>query len=363
MTWRDMFPEEIEQKMKEMNQPSFRAKQIFSWIQKGVSLDEMKNVPKTLRQEMKRIPLGNVKIIEKYTSKLDGTTKYLFLLDDDHIIEGVYMRYKHGNTLCVSTQVGCRMGCTFCASTIDGLVRNLSAGEILGQIMAIECEQREAGNVASGMRAVTNVVLMGSGEPLDNYDEVVRFLKLVNDKNGMNISLRNISVSTCGLSDRLGQLAQDAPGITLCISLHAPDDALRQEMMPVAKRFPLDELLQAVRDYVAKTSRRVIFEYAMVRGVNDSDAHARRLAERLRGFQCHVNLIPLNEVKENNLKASTLPRAREFCNLLEKQGISATIRRELGDDIDGACGQLRRRYLTEKSVKERSFCNLDKEQM
>ncbi len=350
MTWRDMQLEDIERIMQEMGEPKFRAKQIFSWLQKGSEIDEMSNLSKNLREKMKQIPIGGAKIIEKRVSAIDGTAKYLFQLSDGEMIEGVYMSYKHGNTLCVSTQVGCRMGCTFCASTIDGLLRNLSAGEILGQVLAIEAEQRALGNVRTGERAVTNIVLMGSGEPLDNYDEVIRFLKLINHPDGLCISLRNISISTCGLVDRLDALAKDAPGITLCISLHAPNDALRQTMMPIAMRYSIDELIPAVRKYVQETKRRVIFEYAMVRDVNDSDEQAEELARLLRGFQCHVNLIPLNEVEENNLKASTLPRAREFCKLLEDQGISATIRRELGDDIEGACGQLRRRYL--KDIEE-----------
>lgn len=348
MTWRDMMPEDIEKTMQEMGEPKFRAKQIFSWLQKGSDIDGMTNLPKDLREQMKAVPLGGVQIVEKRISLIDSTAKYLFALEDGEMIEGVYMSYKHGNTLCVSTQVGCRMGCTFCASTIDGLLRNLSAGEILGQVLAIEAEQRALGNVASGERAITNVVLMGSGEPLDNYEEVIRFLNLINHPDGLCISLRNISLSTCGLVDRLDDLAREASGVTLCISLHAPNDTLRKTMLPITGRYSLKELIPAVRKYVLQTKRRVIFEYAMVRDINDSDAEAEELAKLLRGFQCHVNLIPLNEVKENNLKASTLPRAREFCKLLNDRGISATIRRELGDDIEGACGQLRRRYLSEQ---------------
>ena len=345
-----MLPEDVAKTMKDMGEPAFRAKQIFSWIHKGAEIDEMSNLSKGLRERMKQIPLGGAEILEKRVSNIDGTAKYLFLLEDGQIIEGVFMQYKHGNTLCVSTQVGCRMGCSFCASTLEGLVRNVSAGEILGQILAIEREQRQMGKVLPKERAITNVVLMGSGEPLDNYEEIVRFLQLVNHPDGICISMRNISISTCGLIDKMNDLANDAPNVTLCISLHAADDALRQSMMPIAKKHTVQELIQAAREYVKKTSRRIIFEYAMVRDVNDRDEHMEQLVALLQGFQCHVNLIPLNEVKENDLKASTLPRAREFCNLLNQRGISATVRRELGDDIQGACGQLRRGYLQEKKA-------------
>ena len=348
MTWRNMLLEDIADKMKEMGEPVFRAKQIFSWLQKGAEIDEMSNISKALRERMKEIPLGGVQILEKRISNVDGTTKYLFGLEDGQIIEGVLMHYKHGNTLCVSTQVGCRMGCSFCASTLDGLIRNVSAGEILGQILAIERERRQDGHVAQGERAITNVVLMGSGEPLDNYEQVMRFLELVNHPNGLCISMRNISISTCGLIDKMECLANDAPNVTLCISLHAPNDELRKSMMPIANRYSVDQLMQVARDYVKKTSRRIIFEYAMVRDVNDRDEHAEQLVNLLRGFQCHVNLIPLNEITENQLCASTWPRAREFCELLNQKGISATVRRKLGDDIQGACGQLRRGYLTEQ---------------
>lgn len=347
MNWLDMTGEQLEAALTEMGEPSFRAKQVFSWLHKGAQPDEMQNIPKTLREKLKHRPLGGASILKKILSRQNGTVKYLFSLDDGQVVEGVLMRYKHGNTLCISTQVGCRMGCGFCASTLGGLVRNLNPGEMLGQVLAVEREERRASRVGKDARAVTNIVLMGSGEPLDNYDHVIQFLQMVHDERGMNVSLRNISLSTCGLPDRIVKLAEDAPGVTLCVSLHAPDDELRQSLMPIAKTVSIDKLLQAVRHFVRQTKRRVIFEYALVRGVNDGEEQAAALAALLRGLQCHVNLIPLNEVKERKWQASTAQNARRFCDALGERGISATIRRELGDDIDGACGQLRSRYLEE----------------
>lgn len=348
MNWLDMMPEDVATLMGEWGEAKFRAKQIFSWLHKGASVSEMTSLSKALREKMEKIPLGGAKILEKRVSSIDGTAKYLFLLEDGQIVEGVLMHYKHGNTLCISTQVGCRMGCTFCASTLEGLVRNLSAGEMLAEVLAVGKEQQELGNVEKGRRAITNVVLMGSGEPLDNYDEVMRFLKLLHHPDGINISWRNVSLSTCGLPDKIEQLAQDAPGITLCISLHAPDDELRKSMMPIANAYPIDDLMQSARNFVTQTSRRIIFEYALVRGKNDGEEETKKLAKLLRGLQCHVNLIPLNDVKENELKASSGAMAHVFCKNLNDLGISATVRREMGDDIEGACGQLRRGYLSRK---------------
>lgn len=353
MNWLDMTPEELKEALKELGQPAFRAKQVFGWLHKGAGFEEMSNLPKELRRQMAESrPLGGAKILEKRISKLDGTAKYLFLLEDGNIIEGVLMRYKYGNTLCVSTQVGCRMGCTFCASTLGGLVRNLRPGEILGQILAVEGEFRRSGEEMPHGRAVTNVVMMGSGEPLDNYDNVLRFLQLVNHPEGLCISHRNISLSTCGLIDRIRALADTGLNVTLSISLHAPNDLMRRELMPIARKYTVGQIVEAARYYVEKTGRRVVFEYTLVRGVNDGDQHAEELSRLLRGLQCHVNLIPLNEVKERGMEGTMLPRAREFCKKLEQLGLSATIRREMGDDIEGACGQLRRSYLGERTAKE-----------
>ena len=346
MSWLDMSLSELTDELKALREPVFRAKQIYAWLHKGANFDEMTNLPKQLRERLKEhLPLGGVTVLEKIISKLDGTTKYLFLLSDGNIVEGVLMHYKYGNTFCISSQVGCRMGCVFCASTIDGLVRNLTPGEMLGQILAIEREWSQEGRDSGRGRAVTNIVMMGSGEPLDNYDNTIKFLHMINDPAGINISLRNISLSTCGLVDKIPVLAKDAPGVTLSISLHAPNDTLRKEMMPIANRYSIAQIIAAAREYVNLTGRRVIFEYALVQGKNDSDACALELSAILHGLQCHINLIPLNTVKERNLHGTALRRAHEFCTLLESLSISATIRREMGDDIQGACGQLRRSYL------------------
>ena len=348
MNWLDMLPEELSAALKEMGQPAFRAKQVFSWLHKGRRPEEMSNLPKGLRETMAASrPLGGVTILDKRVSKLDGTAKYLFLLEDGNIVEGVLMRYRYGNTLCISTQVGCRMGCTFCASTLGGLVRNLRPGEILSEVLCVNREQMElSGNPKE--RAITNLVLMGSGEPLDNYDNVLRFLRLVNDPEGICISHRNISLSTCGLTEKIVELAKTGMGVTLSISLHAPNDAMRRELMPVARKYSIAQLMAAAREYVRITGRRVVFEYTLVRGKNDGEQQARELAALLRGLQCHVNLIPLNEVKERGMEGTAIEGARAFQALLEKLGVSATIRREMGDDIEGACGQLRRSYLEKR---------------
>ena len=339
-----MTPEELGAYLKGLGQPAFRAKQVFAWLHQGVPFDGMSNLPKALRETLKEKCLDNpVQVIETIQSKLDGTIKLLYRLHDGHIIEGVLMRYKYGNTLCVSTQVGCRMGCKFCASTLDGCARSLTAGEILGQIVAangVLASKEEGGKVG-------NIVLMGSGEPFDNYDNVVRFLRILRMEGGLCIGMRSVSLSTCGLVPNMRRFAEENLPVTLSLSLHAPNDEIRQQTMPVAKVYKMDEVLDACRYYIEKTGRRVIFEYAMVHGVNAGPEHAAELAGKLRGMQCHVNLIPLNEVKERGLKGVNEREIDVFKKELEKRNISVTRRREMGDDIEGACGQLRRRYLQE----------------
>ncbi len=331
--------EELTEWMKAQGEAKFRAKQLYDWLQRGAQFDEMSNLSKSLREKLKANAIANPIVIrEVFVSRLDGTEKYLYELPDGNIIEGVLMRYHHGNTLCVSTQVGCRMGCAFCASTLEGCVRSLTAGEILGQIIAANRRLGSDGRVG-------NVVLMGSGEPLDNYDNVVKFLRLMSDERGLNMSLRGVSLSTCGLVPNMYRLAEEKLPVTLSISLHAPNDDIRKKLMPVAKAYRMDELLDACRNYIDKTGRRVIFEYALVGDTNCEMEHADELAKRLRGMQCHVNLIPLNEVKERGLKAPTQAQVAAFMKRLEERHISVTRRREMGDDIQGACGQLRRHAL------------------
>ena len=338
-----LYPEELSAFVKGLGESAFRAGQLAQWIKKGADIGEMTNLSKAFRDKLSQTAYVNgVTIRESITSKLDGTEKYLYALRDGNIIEGVRMRYKYGDTLCVSTQVGCRMGCRFCASTLNGCVRNLTAGEILGQVLCVNRRIHEQDSEAYGIH---NIVLMGSGEPLDNYDEVVRFLKLVNMPDGLNISLRNISLSTCGLVPKMLSFAEENLPVTLSVSLHAPNDEIRRQLMPVANSYAMDELLKACRNYIDKTGRRVIFEYALVKGVNCSDACADELASKLRGMQCHVNVIPLNDVKERNLEGPTPEMVNVFLKRLELRHISATRRREMGDDIQGACGQLRRSRL------------------
>ncbi len=334
---------ELTEYVKSLGEGAFRAKQIYGWICKGAEIGEMTNLPVHLRERLKEecVSFG-VHIRECVTSKIDGTEKYLYELTDGNIIEGVRMRYHYGDTLCVSTQVGCRMGCRFCASTLEGCVRDLEAGEILGQILAVNRRIHDEDEKASGIH---NVVLMGSGEPLDNYDNTVKFLRLLNAPEGLNLSLRNVSLSTCGLVPRMRQFANEGLPVTLSVSLHAPDDEIRKQLMPVANAYSIDDILDACREYIAKTGRRVIFEYALVRGVNCSDDCADKLAARLRGMQCHVNVIPLNDVKERQLEGPDERMIQGFLKRLEMRHISATRRREMGDDIQGACGQLRRSRL------------------
>ena len=321
--------------LKAAGEPAFRARQVFAWLHKGARFSQMANLPKALRERLAaQYDDAGVVIEKRFVSELDGTVKYLYRLCDGNFIEGVRMRYHYGDTLCVSTQVGCRMGCRFCASTLEGLARNLTAGEILGQLVAAQAEGK-----------INNIVLMGSGEPLDNYDNTVRFLHLLREKGGVEMSMRSVSLSTCGLVPQLRALAGEGLPVTLSVSLHAPNDAIRRQVMPVADAYGMDALLDACRYYLEKTGRRVIFEYALIEGLNSAPAHAQELAARLRGMQCHVNLIPLNPVPERQLRGATRRAAEAFLQELTRLHISATIRREMGRDISGACGQLRRRYL------------------
>lgn len=339
----DMSIDELKEYMVSIGQPQFRALQLFQGFAKGKTIDEMSNIPKQMREQLNDYGFGGVKIHDKLISK-DGTRKYLFILQDGNIVEGVLMQYKYGNTACISTQVGCAMGCVFCASTLEGKVRNLEPGEMLSQVLTIN---RDA--VESGIGNLTNIVLMGSGEPLDNMENVLKFFQLVNCPEGINIGMRNISLSTCGLVDKIYLLAEKRLGITLSISLHAPNDEIRKQSMPIAKRYNIEQLIEATRAYVKATGRRVIFEYTLIKDLNDSVENAKELASRLKGMQCHVNLIPLNSVKERNLSASNHDNILQFENTLKKLGISCSLRREMGSDISGACGQLRRRYLTKES--------------
>lgn len=333
--------DEIQQIVIFLGEPKYRAQQLYSGLQAGKQLEEI-NISKELKAKLidNGYTVGGVTIHQKLISKIDGTIKYLYQLEDGNIIEGVLMHYKHGSTLCVSTQVGCRMGCAFCASTIGGLVRNLEAGEILGQVIAANRD-----NFNENIRGVTNIVLMGSGEPLDNYDSVLKFLKLVASENSLNISMRNISLSTCGLVDKIYMLAKEKLGITLSLSLHAPDDEMRKKIMPVSKAYDLEDTIKAMRHYVLTTGRRVIFEYALINEFNDTKECANKLKQLLKGMQCHINLIPLNSVHESGLNGSTMDRVKAFKKMLEDKGLSVTVRREMGADISGACGQLRRSYL------------------
>ena len=335
-----------EKYLAKIGEPKFRAKQIFAWLHKGVDFDKMSNLPKKLQEKLKQeFDCNCVKIYKKLVSKKDGTRKYIFLLSDGNIIEGVLMSCKYGNTICISTQVGCRMNCAFCASGLDGLIRNLTAGEMVGEVLAVN------NDLGDGERQITNIVLMGSGEPLDNYQNVVKFLDIISCDSGINISKRNISLSTCGLCDKIYNLADDLGGVTLTISLHAPNDEVRSQIMPVNKAFKIKDIINAVKYYFEKTGRRIIFEYSMIQGVNDSVVCAKELSVILKGLPCHVNLINLNYVKEKNLKSSGKEPVAKFLKVLEDNGISATIRRTMGSDIEGACGQLRRKILQDNENK------------
>ena len=325
---------------KEMGQPAFRAKQVYTWLHKGVrSYDEMTNLPKGLRDLLsEKYPIHAPEVVRKQESQRDGTIKYLWKLHDGNCVETVLMRYHYGNTVCISTEVGCRMGCAFCASTIGGLVRRLEPYEMLDEVLFTQ--------VDSGL-PISHIVLMGIGEPLDNFDNVMRFLELVNSEEGMNISMRHISLSTCGLVPKIDELAKRKLQISLAISLHGPNDEIRNKIMPVNKAYPSEELLQACRRYYAATNRRIHFEYAMIDGVNDSVANAKELLKRLKGLPAHINLIPLNHVEESPLKPSSRAAVAAFQKTLEEGGLTATVRRTLGGDIDASCGQLRRKYTKE----------------
>ena len=328
---------ELTEWVKEQGYPAFRGKQIFRWIHQGAEFGEMTNLSREMREKLEQSAVAQpVHIRLKKESPLDGTVKLLYELRDGNCVEGVVMRYKYGISLCISTQVGCRMGCRFCASTLDGRVRNLTAGEMLGEIL---CANRFLED--EDIR-ISHVVLMGSGEPLDNYNEVIRFLRLLKEEEGIRLSIRNVSLSTCGIVPKMYDLAEEGLPVTLCISLHAPTDEIRRQTMPVANTWSIREILEACRNYIRETGRRVIFEYALTDGVNAGRKEASELAELLRGMQCHVNLIPLNEVKERHLKGVSEETVKEFMKTLEEKHISVTRRREMGDDIEGACGQLRR---------------------
>ena len=335
----DMNTDELKMLMAELGQPSCRAAQLFKGFSQGKAPCEMSNIPSALVHKLGAIKMGGASILKKLVGK-DGTRKYLFSLEDGNIVEGVLMQYRYGNTVCISTQVGCAMGCAFCASTLEGRVRNLRPGEMLAEVLCVNKDAEQ-----DGLEKVSNIVLMGSGEPLDNFDNVVKFLHLLNAPEGLNISMRNISLSTCGLVDKIYSLAQLHLGITLSISLHAPNDDIRRQTMPVAKVWPIEKLIEAARMYVKTTGRRVIFEYTLIKGVNDSRDNATELAGRLRGMQCHVNLIPLNKVKERKFDKATDLQITEFEKRLRQLGISCSVRREMGSDIAGACGQLRRSSL------------------
>jgi len=323
--------------LKELGQPSFRAKQVYSWLHKGVrSYEEMTNLPQSLRALLaEKYPICPPQAVRKQESKLDGTIKYLWQLSDGNCVETVLMRYHYGNTVCISTEVGCPMGCAFCASTLGGLVRKLEPFEMLDQVLFTQ--------VDSGL-PISHIVLMGIGEPLDNFDNVMRFLELVNSEEGMNISMRHISLSTCGLVPKIDELAKRKLQLTLSVSLHAPNDGVRDTIMPVNKAYPSGELLDACRRYYDATSRRISFEYAMIDGVNDSVEDAKELLRRLKGLPAHFNLIPLNHVEESPLKPSTKAAVAAFQKTLNDGGVTATVRRTLGGDIDASCGQLRRKY-------------------
>ena len=334
---------ELEETLKSLGQPAFRAKQVYTWLHKGVrSYGEMTNLPKALRDTLaERYPICAPEVVRKQESKVDGTIKYLWRLADGNCVETVLMRYHYGNSVCISTEVGCRMGCAFCASTLGGLVRKLEPYEMLDQVLFTQ--------VDSGL-PIGHIVLMGIGEPLDNLSNVLRFLELVNSPEGMNISMRHISLSTCGLVPKIDELAEKKLQLTLSVSLHAPSDEIRDTIMPVNKAYPTEELLAACRRYYQKTNRRISFEYAMIRGVNDTEEAAKLLIRRLKGLPAHMNLIPLNHVEESPLKPSTKQAVARFQTLLEEAGIPATVRRTLGGDIDASCGQLRRKYTKEENA-------------
>ena len=337
MNLKSLTQPELADILTQLGQPKFRAKQVFTWLHKGVrSYDEMTNLPKALRDALaENYPIQAPKVVRKQESTKDGTIKYLWELSDGNCVETVLMRYHYGNTVCISTEVGCPMGCAFCASTIGGLVRRLEPFEMLDEVLFTQID--------SGL-PISHIVLMGIGEPLDNMDNVLRFLELVNSPDGMNISMRHISLSTCGLVPKIDALAEKKLQISLAISLHGPNNAIRGKIMPVNRAYPIEELIESCRCYYAATSRRIHFEYAMIDGVNDSEENAKELLRLLKGLPAHVNMIPLNHVEESPLKPSSKAAVARFQKILEDGGVTATVRRTLGGDIDASCGQLRRKY-------------------
>lgn len=339
----DLDLEQLKLWMKENGDKEFRAKQVFSWIYKDIiDFKDMTNVPKaTLENLDKNFYIGVPEIVETYKSKNSDTRKHLFLLKDGNVVEGVVMKHKHGNSICISTQVGCNMGCKFCASTLGGAVRSLTSGEMLGQVMA---SQKELGE------RISHIVLMGSGEPLDNFDNVVKFIRDVNAEYGLNIGQRHITLSTCGIVPKIKALADLNFQITLAISLHAPTDEMRLKTMPIAKVYSISELMESCNYYIEKTGRRVTFEYALVKGVNDAKEEAEKLSKLIKGMLCHVNLIPINEISENELKRSNESQIKIFKETLIKNGIETTVRKEMGLDINAACGQLRKSYVEKREM-------------
>ena len=333
---------ELKKTVEGLSEKPFRAKQIYEWLHKkqAESFQEMTNLSVSLREKLKRnCQIMSLKVLEVQTSKLDGTQKYLFALPDGNVVESVLMKYHHGNSVCISSQVGCKMGCRFCASTIGGWTRNLLPSEMLDQVYKIQKLSKER---------VSNVVVMGTGEPLDNYDNLLRFIRMLSDEKGLHISQRNITVSTCGIVPRMYDLAEEDLQITLAISLHASNQKKREQLMPIARKYSLDELMKACRNYFEKTGRRLTFEYSLVGGENDSQEDAEELAHLIKGLNCHINLIPVNPIKERSFVQSDKKVIANFQNKLEKYQINVTIRREMGRDIDGACGQLRKSYIDKK---------------
>lgn len=335
--------DELKEYLNSIGEKPFRAKQIYEWLhQKLVEcFDDMTNISNNLKEKLNNdFYIQSLEMVQVLTSKIDGTQKFLFRLKDGNVIESVLMRYKHGNSVCISTQVGCRMGCRFCASTLDGLVRNLKPSEMLEEIYYIQRYSKER---------VSNIVLMGSGEPMDNFDNVLAFVKAISDENGLHISQRNITISSCGLAEKIKELADSNVQVTLALSLHAADDETRKQLMPIAYKYSIREVLEACQYFFDKTGRRITFEYSLVAGVNDTKEEAAKLVHLIKGMNCHVNLIPINPIKERDFKRSTKVNIASFKGHLEKNGINATVRREMGSDIQGACGQLRKSFIEEEA--------------
>lgn len=343
---KSMMYDEVLKEMAQIGLPSFRGKQIYSWLHEKLvpDFEQMSNLSKTLRTQLEESYIcESLKPIEVLTSKIDGTQKYLFQLSDGNVIESVLMRYKHGNSVCISSQVGCRMGCRFCASTIGGLTRNLRTSEMLDQIYRIQSMTGER---------ISNVVVMGTGEPMDNYENLLKFIHMLTDEHGLNISQRNITVSTCGIVPRMYELAEEKLQITLALSLHGSNQEKRKSLMPIANKYPITEVIEACRNYFEKTGRRITFEYSLVGGVNDTEEDVRELCGLVKDVNCHINLIPVNPIKERDFKQSDKKVILNFKNKLEKCGINVTIRREMGRDINGACGQLRKSYMDRAKGEE-----------